>query len=364
MKPLIAPTHYSNNEHFEQEKLVLCQQLWNFAGFTTDLEHHNDYICKEIGGKSVVVQNFYGELRAFHNVCSHRFSRIRTNNKGNGALQCFYHAWVYDSEGIPIAIPHQQEFAPGLEESRKSLKLEQWLVEKCGAFVFIKKTNDNISLKSYLGEIYEQLIEFSAAIGKQVECYEILINANWKIVVENALESYHTWFVHPNSLGKYGAAKEDYLLYKQHSIYTSNPTKLDRKRDKLLAMANNRSLKIDGYQHYFVFPMLTLATFSGMSLTAHVIEPLNATTTKAINYTFMGKLNDDTLEDILFNMNSQSTAQLTRVAWEEDKPICEQVQLGLSEITEKNGIFSREEQRVYEFHKTYIDFMKAAYVRT
>ena len=109
--------------------------------------------------------------------------------------------------------------------------------------------------------------------------------------------------------------------------------------------------------------MLTLATFAGMSLTTHVIEPLNAIITKTVNYPFMGKLNYDTLEEILFNMNSQSTAQLTRVAWEEDKPICEQVQLGLSEITEKTGIFSREEQRVYEFHKTYIDFMKT-YVRT
>ncbi|WP_233220922.1 RHO alpha subunit C-terminal catalytic domain-containing protein [Chlorogloea sp. CCALA 695] len=222
---------------------------------------------------------------------------------------------------------------------------------KMRGFCIYKKTNDNISLKSYLGEIYEQLIEFFAAIGKQVEYYEILINANWKVVVENALKSYHTWFAHPNSLSKYGTAKKDYLLYKQHSIYTSNHTKLDRKRDKLLAMANNRSLKIDGYQHYFVLPMLTLATFSGMSLTAHVIEPLNATTTKAINYRFMGKLNDDTLEEILFNMNSQSTAQLTRVAWEEDKPICEQVQLGLSEITEKMEF-------LVEKNSAYMNFIK------
>ena len=49
---------------------------------------------------------------------------------------------------------------------------------KMRGFCIYKKNNDNISLKSYLGEIYKQLIEFSAAIGKQVECYEILINAN------------------------------------------------------------------------------------------------------------------------------------------------------------------------------------------
>ncbi len=362
MKPLIASISYSSKEHFEQEQVILCQQTWNFVGFATNLEHHNDYICKEIGGKSVVVQNFHGELRAFHNVCSHRFSRIRTDSQGNGALQCPYHAWVYNSDGIPIGIPHPQEFCGMSDELKESLKLERWLVEKCGVFVFIKKIDDGINLEDHLGEFWEPLLEFSRAIGKPVAQDEITINANWKVVVENSLESYHIWSVHPNSLGKYGAVEEDYLLYKLHSIYKSNPKKIDLKWNKFLKSVGNRSLKVEGYQHYLVFPMLTLATFSGMSLTVHAINPLNATTTQVTNYTFMGKLNNESLEETLFNMNSQSTADLTRVAWEEDKPICEQVQLGLSEIKDKGGIFSREEQRVYEFHKAYIQLMDK-YVR-
>lgn len=362
MKPLIIPTFYLSNEQFEREQILLCQQMWNFAGFAADLEHHNDYICKKVGGKSVVIQNFHGELRAFHNVCSHRFSRIRTNSQGNGALQCPYHAWIYNSDGVPIGIPHQHEFNGMSDEVKESLKLESWLVEKCGLFVFIKKVDNGVSLKEHLGEIYEQLLEFTKAIGKLVAQEEIIIDANWKIIVENSLESYHIWSVHPNSLGKYGAVEEKYLLYGLHSIYQSNPKKVDVKWKKFLASIGNRSLKIDGYQHYLVFPMLTLATFSGMSLTVHVINPLTPTTTQVTNYTFMGKLNDERLEETLFNMNGQSTADLTRVAWEEDKPICEQVQLGISEIKEKAGIFCREEQRVYEFHKAYIQFMNE-YVR-
>lgn len=362
MKPLIASNFYSSNEHFKQEQVILCQQMWNFAGFATDLQHHNDYICKEVGGKSVVIQNFHGDLRAFHNVCSHRFSRIRTNNQGNGALQCPYHAWVYNSDGIPIGIPHQDEFKGMSDELKESLKLESWLVEKCGLFVFIKNNDDGVSIEEYLGEIYEQLLEFTKAIGKQVAREEIIINANWKIIVENSLESYHIWSVHPNSLGKYGAVEEEYLLYGLHSMYKSNPKKVDVKWKKFLANVNNRSLKVDGYQHYLVFPMLTLATFSGMSLTVHVINPINPTTTQVTNYTFMGKLNDERLEETLFNMNSQSTAHLTRIAWEEDQPICEQVQLGISEIKEKVGIFCQEEQRVYEFHKAYVQLMNE-YVR-
>ena len=243
------------------------------------------------------------------------------------------------------------------DELKESLKLESWLVEKCGLFVFIKNHDDGRSLKEHLGEAYEQLLEFTKAIGKQVARDEITINANWKVIIENSLESYHIWSVHPNSLGKYGAVEEKYLLYGLHSIYKSNPKKVDLKWKRFLANVGNRSLKVDGYQHYFVFPMLTLATFSGMSLTVHVINPLSPHTTKVTNHTFMGKLNDERLEETLFSMNSQSTADLTRVAWEEDKPICEQVQLGISEIKAKDGIFCREEQRVYEFHKAYVQLM-------
>ena len=50
MKPLIPPAHYSNNEYFEQEKIVLGQQLWNFAGFATDLDNHNEG-TKILGGR-------------------------------------------------------------------------------------------------------------------------------------------------------------------------------------------------------------------------------------------------------------------------------------------------------------------------
>jgi hypothetical protein len=131
--------------------------------------------------------------------------------------------------------------------------------------------------------------------------------------------------VHPNSLGKYGAVEEDYLVYGLHFIYKSNSKKVNIKGKKFLANINNRSLKINGYQHYLVFPMLTLATFLGMSLTVYVINSLTPTTTQVTNYTFMGNLNNERLEATLFNMNSQSTAELTRVAWEENKPICEQV---------------------------------------
>ena len=358
MKTLILPSIYSDSEVFKREQVILFQDLWNFVGLTTDLENHNDYICKEIGGKSVVIQNFQGELRAFDNVCSHRFSRIRQCSRGNGSLQCPYHGWVYNSDGIPTGISHQQDFDEMSDSVKISLKLKEWLIEKCGRFIFVKKTDNSVTLKDFLGGIYNKLIEFSEAIGKKVDCHEMTIHANWKIVVENTLDNYHLWWVHPNSLAKYGPVEGHYWYYDIHSIYLSKPKKLDPKLRKFISQFSDRKLNVDGYQHYLIFPNLTLATFSGMSFTVHSMTPLSPFKTQVTNYTFMGKLNDTRLEKILFEMNSESTADLTRTIWAEDKPICEQVQLGISSIgNDREGLFSREEQRIYEFQKTYINFM-------
>lgn len=96
-----------------------------------------------------------------------------------------------------------------------------------------------------------------------------------------------------------------------------------------------------------------------MSLNVHSLSPISPTETKIRNYTFMGKLNDSTLEEILLRMSHQGAADLVKTVWDEDKPICEQVQLGISSLDDLGGILSSDEQRVYEFQKTYVNLMNS-----
>lgn len=360
MKPLLAPSFYSNPEVFKKEQVRLFQNQWNFVGFTTDLENHNDYICKEIGGKFVVIQNFHGELRAFDNVCTHRFSRIRQDAQGNGPLQCPYHGWIFNCDGIPATIPLQPKFNNLPDSEKQSFKLGEWLVETCGIFIFVKKVDDNVTLKNFLRGMYSHLLDFSEAMGEKVDYQEIIIKANWKIILENTLDSYHIWAVHPNSLGKYGAIDGYYWMDEPHSIYLSKAKKVDPKVKKFVStFSDARKLTVDGYQHYLVFPLLTMSTLFGMSLNVHSLTPISPTETKVTNYAFMGKLNDSTLAQILLSMSRQASGDLVKTVWDEDKPICEEVQLGISSLDELGGILSSDEQRIYEFQKTYVNLMNS-----
>src|SRR3546814_11064042 len=49
---------------------------------------------------AVIVRGADGVVRAFHNTCRHRGSRICQKDRGSAArLVCPYHQWTYDLEG-------------------------------------------------------------------------------------------------------------------------------------------------------------------------------------------------------------------------------------------------------------------------
>src|SRR4029077_10417363 len=86
----------------EQEKLG---RVWTLLGPASDLAKENDWIRATLGGRSVFVQRFGGELVGFENVCAHRFFPLRTEDRGNGPIVCGFHHWHYDRHGNVGGIP-------------------------------------------------------------------------------------------------------------------------------------------------------------------------------------------------------------------------------------------------------------------
>jgi phenylpropionate dioxygenase-like ring-hydroxylating dioxygenase large terminal subunit len=360
MKTLIPTAFYSDPSIFHREQSALFQDQWHFVGFTFDLKNHHDYICTEVGGYSVVIQNFDGDLKGFHNVCSHRFSPIRTNSCGNGVLQCPYHGWIYNREGIPYAIPKRPRFetfdAPALE----ALSLESWQVETCGSLVFTKKPANGVSLVDYLGESYDDLVSISSAVGPKLDCNEMVIKSNWKIVVENTLESYHVGFIHPQTFNKLGASGFEFKFNGPHSSWTAPlADKVNKSWSRVASTFSTRPLQVDGYLHHLIFPNLTIATTFGASFSVQLFKPLNAQETHFTSWVFSTQLDElSNAQESIVDMMNQSVIELNRSVFAEDKAICEQVQIGTSR-TGKAGVLSEEEYRVFEFQKAYMGAMSS-----
>ena len=96
---------YWKKEFYLQERENIFSKQWILIGRIEDLQNKGDYITDIIADYPVlVVKNKAGNLKAFHNVCRHRASQIKLDNKGKCTnLVCPYHGWRYDLDGNLIS---------------------------------------------------------------------------------------------------------------------------------------------------------------------------------------------------------------------------------------------------------------------
>lgn len=347
----ISPKYYYDPTIFDSEQKHLFRHNWIFVGFKNELANHNDFITKKIGNIPIVVQNFKGEIKALLNVCSHRFSLIQTKSCGNRPLLCPYHGWAYDKKGIPCGIPKKPLFTEFSPSQLDDLKLKKYQVDFCGDLCFVKVNYSNQTLKEYLGEFYNELEVLSTSKSVCVDTNTLDINSNWKVIVENTLESYHVNLVHSNTFRKLGASGLDFSFSEKHSKWTA-PLALNEDDPKLKSIHSkfkNRKLKIDGYEHYLIYPNLLISTSYGVSYNFSLIEPITEDKTKFTSYVYLA----DHEETPLTKAYAQSLVDFNREVFDEDKEICEFVQEGVKH-TDQPGVLSLEEKRVHSFQNHYI----------
>lgn len=361
MRALIPAQSYHSADVFAQEQATLFSELWQFAGFAHDLARPDDFVTAVVGGRSVVVQNFGGELRAFANVCSHRFARIHDCAKGNGPLRCPYHGWIYNKDGVPYSIPSRPKFDDLSPAVLASLALRRYAVEACGAFVFVRPEGPGSSLREWLGGVYDTLASAGEALGPQVDVNEMVIRANWKVAVENTLESYHVGFVHSQSFKKVGARGMDFRFDGPHSSWLSAvDATIQAQMGKIVPRFEPRPLPVDGYFHQLVFPNLTVATTYGTSFAVQLFQPIGPGETRFVSVVFQGRLPEGAkMSGAVLAMMNSSVAEFNRTVFAEDKTICEQVQLGVAEA-EQPGMLSYEEERVLRFQEAYAAYVPGA----
>ena len=97
-----------------------------------------DYFTLDVADeRALVIRGDDGEVRAFHNLCRHRGSRVVGDKQGHckNAIVCPFHGWVYNFDGTLRGAARPNSFA-GLDKTKfglKPLESEIWM-----GFVFIR----------------------------------------------------------------------------------------------------------------------------------------------------------------------------------------------------------------------------------
>lgn len=358
---MIPKENYHSRSTFEKEMSCLFGAGFQFAALTTELSKDRDFVCVDYFGAAIVVQNFKGKIRAFQNVCAHRFNRIQTEERGSRPLTCMYHGWTYDEAGYPIGLPKRAQFQ-GPDGDTSMLCLSGYDVEICGIFVFVSRSSTGKDLKAQLGKFYDVLVEMSQHIGLETHYSNIPHAANWKLLVENVIECYHCSTVHTKTFVPYGFGKaplEDLVVDGSHSgchfprVDAANEDFMRRS----LSHLNGRSLVHRSYHHIFIFPNLFVSSSQGMSFYVGQLLPISeGETVLRIRY-FEPKMQWKAWHRSRQDQVNIETVDVGLRLIEEDRFILENIQKSIP-LTDRPGLLGEEEVRIEAFARGYCAMME------
>lgn len=189
---------YNDPWVFRVEMEEIFQKEWLFAGLTCEIPDKGNYFTLNVGASPVmIVRDQQGEVRAFHNVCRHRGSRICVNERGKAAkLVCPYHQWTYELDGRLLFAGTQM--GENFDMSRFSLKPVH--VRTAGGYIFISLADEPPEIDGFLADLARYLEPYDLDNAKVAVETSIIEQANWKLVVENNRECYHCAGSHPELL--------------------------------------------------------------------------------------------------------------------------------------------------------------------
>ena len=180
---------------------------WQIVCHVNSIPRPGDYETLDLGSESVfVVRDKDGSIKAFHNVCRHRGARL-LDGAGTCAatITCPYHGWSYRHDGGLVGVPLRDTF-PGLDRAEHGLRPVR--VDTALGFVFVCLAGDPPPIAKTWGKLAEELAPYRfedmvplAPISTDVW------NVDWKIAMDNYLESYHVPIGHP---GLYRMFTPDY----------------------------------------------------------------------------------------------------------------------------------------------------------
>ncbi|HIC16334.1 MAG TPA: Rieske (2Fe-2S) protein, partial [Gemmatimonadetes bacterium] len=108
----LARRYYTGEDVYEAETRKVFFEQWIYAGRASMLDGPGSYFLCEIESESIIVlEDGEHEIRAHHNVCRHRGTRLLTESEGrlSKSIQCRYHAWTYALDGSLIGAPFMDE---------------------------------------------------------------------------------------------------------------------------------------------------------------------------------------------------------------------------------------------------------------
>ena len=335
----IPAAWYIDPAMLDEERRLVFGRSWQYAGPLEDVSAPGSFAAVDVCGVPVVLtRDVDGTLRAFYNVCRHRAGTVARGRGERKTLQCAYHAWTYGLDGCLRATPEFDgvENFDRAEHGLLAIRVETW-----GPFVFVNTSGDAPSLAEVLGDIPEETRSMNFEAMRRHERRDYVLDANWKLYVDNYLEGYHVPTAHP------GLNRElEYSQYRveTHRWYSRQYAPLKPVSDDVTQRQYVPAGADDRAWYYWLFPNFMLNICMGQ-LQINVIVPLAHDRTLTVFEWYLPRDADAQMLE-----RYEASKRFSHEIQVEDIQLCEDVWRNMNSGAYDRGRFSvKRENGVHHF---------------
>jgi len=188
---------YLSQDVFEWEMENLFRSSWVCVGRGDELVGPGQIRAVDVSGEGVLLaRDREGALTAFSNVCRHRGHELAPVGDAIDArlIRCPYHAWSYRFNGALRAAPTFTQ-TPGFDMSEFPLVAVE-VAEYLG-WVWVDLSGEAPPIEEHFGNLSEMAGPYETTRLSTAATHSYVVEANWKIIVENYNECYHCSSIHP-----------------------------------------------------------------------------------------------------------------------------------------------------------------------
>ncbi len=211
---------YTSAKFFDYEFSKVFLTHWQMVGHIAEIPKVGDYLTYNlVNERAFVIRDEKGQLRAFHNICRHRSSKLVSGFNGNCGhfIQCPFHGWIYNLDGSLRGVEFPKMAFDSLDKSQLGLKpieLDIWR-----GFIFIRFIPSvQPSMAEIMAPFEHEFDEYpmdkltpvaESVFTQEANSQEMVFPSNWKSAVDVDNEGYHVHRLHTYLEDLYGGQYYD-----------------------------------------------------------------------------------------------------------------------------------------------------------
>ncbi len=200
----VAVTRYTDPDFFQREMRTLFRHYPLAVCHSSEIATGGACMTHDwLGVPMILTRDAQGQVHALLNQCSHRSTRLLDAAEpcSRRSLVCPYHNWVYGLDGGLRRIPDPEGFPTAGE---RTLDLTALPCAERGGLVFVVPGGGDVfDVDDWAGPLAAELDAFGVGTSVFFRRSAVHRKANWKLVMDAFLESYHIKRLHKDTLARF-----------------------------------------------------------------------------------------------------------------------------------------------------------------